>query len=97
MTLLVQAYSVNQARKLVAKALIEYTGNSKTERRHLAQQDIAILAGINWDMVHASLKSLQNEGAIKIERHRIIINRDLLQKVAVVSGHNKATHSEMAL
>ena len=63
----------------------------------MAQQDIAILADTNWEMVHASLKSLQNEGAIKVERHRIIINRDLLQKVAGVSGQCKAVHSEMAL
>jgi len=96
MTLLVQADSVTQSRKLVAKALIKYTVDNKTGRRHLAQQDIAMLAGTNWDMVHASLKSLQNEGAIKIERHRIIINKDLLQKAAGISGYSKAAHSEMA-
>jgi hypothetical protein len=33
-----------------------------------------------------SLRSLQDEGAIRIERHRIIINKELLQKVAEVAG-----------
>lgn len=87
MILLVQDHSLTQARKLVAKVLIEYTEDNKTERRHLSQQDIAILAGTSWEMVHASLKSLQNEGAIRVERHRIIINRDLLQKVTGALRH----------
>jgi len=31
-----------------------------------------------------SLKSLQDEGVIRIERHRIVLNKELLQKVAGV-------------
>jgi hypothetical protein len=45
-----------------------------------------MLAGISWDMVHASLLSLQNEGAVRIERHRMVVNRDFLQNVIGVSG-----------
>ena len=86
MTLSVQDRSLVQARKLLAKVLFEYTLDNKTEGRHLSQQNLAMLAGISWDMVHASLLSLQNEGAVRIERHRMVVNRDFLQNVIGVSG-----------
>ena len=86
MTLSVQDRSLIQARKLLAKVLFEYTLDNKTEGRHLSQQNLAMLAGISWDMVHASLLSLQNEGAVRIERHRMVVNRDFLQNVIGVSG-----------
>jgi hypothetical protein len=85
-TLLAQDRSLIQARKLVAKVLFEYTKNNETKRRHLSQQNVAISAGISWEMVHASLLSLQNEGAIRIERHRMVVNRDFLQNVIGVAG-----------
>ena len=62
--------------------LLEYTGDGKTQRRQLAQRDMAIRGGIDWQKVHESLKSLQFEGAIRVERARIVINKELLQKVA---------------
>lgn len=88
MTLLMQDRSFIQARKLVATVLFEYTMDNKTEGRHLSQQNLAMLAGISWEMVHASLLSLQNEGAIRIERHRMVVNRDFLQNVIGVSGNH---------
>ena len=86
MTVLVQDHSLIQARKLIATVLFEYTMDNRTERRHLSQQNLAMLAGISWEMVHASLLSLQNEGAVRIERHRMVVNRDFLQNVIGVSG-----------
>jgi len=35
-------------------------------------------------MVHLSLKSMQEEGAIKLDGHRLIINKERLQKVAAI-------------
>jgi hypothetical protein len=67
---------------LVARVLLEHAGDGTTERRWLTQRDIATITDTSWEMVHLSLKSLQDEGAIRIERHRLIINRDSLQKVA---------------
>ena len=81
MILLEPDYALIQTKGLVAKVLLEHTGENVTERHKLAQRDIAALTGSDWEMVHTSLKSLQDEGAIRIERHRIIINRELLQKV----------------
>jgi len=48
----------------------------------VVQRDIAATVGADWGLVHMSLKSMQEEGAIKIDRHRLIINKALLQKVA---------------
>lgn len=85
-TLLAQNRSFCHVRGLVAKVLFEYTGDSTTERRQLRQRDIAIVAGTDRETVHASLKSLQEEGAIRIDRHLIIISKESLQKVAGVAG-----------
>ncbi len=38
-------------------------------------------SGTDWDTVHLTLQSMQDEGAIRIEGHRLIINKGLLQKV----------------
>jgi hypothetical protein len=81
MTLPVQHYSPVHARGLVARILLDNIGDNTAERHRLTQRDIAILAGIDWEAVHNSFKSLQDEGAIRIERHHMIINKALLQKV----------------
>jgi DNA-binding MarR family transcriptional regulator len=83
--LLAQDRSFSHVRGLVAKVLLEYAADSTTERRQLTQRDIAALVGTDWETVHASLKSLQEEGKIRIERHRITINKELLQKAAGVA------------
>lgn len=77
-----QDQSFVHVRVLVAGVLLDYAGDGASEQRRLAQRDIAAITGASWEMVHASLESLQNEGAIRIERHRLIINKELLQKIA---------------
>lgn len=86
MTLPAQDRSFCHVRGLVAKVLLEHAGDSTPERRQLTQRDIAILVGTDWETVHASLKSLQEEGAIRIERQRIIVKKELLQKAAGAAG-----------
>jgi len=66
----------------VARVLLEYANDGASGRPRVAQRDIAATAGTDWGMVHMSLKSMQDEGAIKIDRSRLIINKELLQKVA---------------
>jgi hypothetical protein len=80
--LLSQDQSFDYVRGLVAVVLLEHAGNGTTERCWLTQRDIATITGTSWEMVHVSLESLQNEGAIRIERHCLIINIELLQKIA---------------
>jgi CRP-like cAMP-binding protein len=83
--LLVQDQSLSHVRGLVAQILLEYARDRTTERHQLTQRDIAVLLGTDWETVHSSLKSLHEEGTIRIERHRIIINKELLQKEAGVA------------
>jgi DNA-binding GntR family transcriptional regulator len=81
--LILRDQSFDYVRGLVAGVLLERAEDEASERHQLTQRDIANITGTSWEMVHVSLKSLQNEGAIRIERHRLIINRELLQKIAV--------------
>jgi CRP-like cAMP-binding protein len=80
--LLSKDQSLGYVRELVAGVLLEHAGEEASERHQLTQRDIANITGTSWEMVHVSLESLQNEGAIRIERHRLIINIELLQKIA---------------
>lgn len=84
MTSTAQEHSFIHVRGLVAKILLEHAGDGADGRRRVAQRDIAASLGTDWGMVNMSLKSMQDEGAIRIERHRLIINKELLQKVAGV-------------
>jgi CRP/FNR family transcriptional regulator len=90
MKLLAGERTFNHTRGMVAKVLLEHAGDSTTEPRRLAQRDMAELAGTDWGTVHMSLRSLQDEGAIRIERHRIIVNKELLQKMAGVTGRRQS-------
>jgi DNA-binding GntR family transcriptional regulator len=72
------------ATRMVARVLLDCASGSTTGRGRLAQRDMAALTGTDWGTVHMALKSLKDEGAIRIERHRIILNKESLQKVAGV-------------
>jgi DNA-binding GntR family transcriptional regulator len=66
-------------RSQVAKILLEHAGN---RNNRLTQRDIATKLGTGWDVVHLTLKSLYRDGIIKVERNRIIVNKELAQKAA---------------
>jgi len=72
--------SLVQTREQVVKILLEHSSKN-ANGRPLSQRNIADMAGMDWDTVHASLKSLQDEGAIRIERQRLVINIDLVKKI----------------
>jgi hypothetical protein len=80
--LLVQDQYFCHVKGLIAKVLLEHAGDGMTERCWLTQRDIAAITGTSWETVHMSLNYLQDEGAIKIERHRIIVKEELLRKMA---------------
>lgn len=82
MTLPVPDQTLGHVKKLVARVLLEHAGDSTPGRPQLTQRDIAALVGTDWERVHMSLKSLQDEGAIRIEHHRLIVKKELLQKIA---------------
>ena len=80
--------SLGRVKGMVARVLLEGAGDGTNGRGRLAQRDIAAITGTSWEMVHISLQSLQEDGAIRIERHRMIINKKLLEEAVDLAGCN---------
>ncbi len=66
----------------VAKILLEHAGDESGRGPRLTQQDMASLAGTAREVVGRSLKTLEEQGAIKLDRHRIVItDEEALQRI----------------
>jgi len=66
----------------VAKILLEHVGGEMGRGPRLTQQEMAAMAGTAREVVGRLLKALEEEGAIKLDRHRIIItDKEALQKI----------------
>ena len=66
----------------VAKVLLENAGNGATPGTRLTQQEMAAMVGSVREVVARSLKTLESEGAISMERHRIrITDRQALESM----------------
>ncbi len=71
---LVEDLSFRNVLGRVAKLLLEYAENGTgLERPHLTQQDMAAMIGTAREMVGRSLRALEEKGAIRIDRHRIVL------------------------
>jgi len=71
----------------VAKILFEHVGGEMGLGPRLTQQEMAAMAGTAREVVGRSLNALEEEGAIKVDRHRIIItDKEALQKIMEVSS-----------
>lgn len=57
----------------VAKILLEYAGSDQEDGPRLTQQEMAAMAGSAREVVGRSLKTLEEDGLIKLNRHRVII------------------------
>jgi CRP/FNR family transcriptional regulator len=69
----------------IAKVLLQYASGTETGQR-LTQQEMAAMAGTVREVVGRSLKVLEQEGAIKLDHHRIIIaDREALKKMVETS------------
>ncbi len=78
---LVEDLSFRQVIGRVARILLENAGDGAGHR--LTQQDMAAIAGTAREVVGRSLKTLEEQGAIRLERHRIVIsNRRYLEDMA---------------
>ena len=70
----------------VAKILLDNAGDGAAPGPRLTQRDMAAMAGTAREVVSRSLKKLEEDGVIRIDRHRIIINnRDALNKMVAPS------------
>ena len=67
----------------VAKILDEHISDEMGRGPRLTQQEMAAMAGTAREVVGRSLKELEEVGAIKLDRHRIvIIDKESLQNIA---------------
>ncbi|MFC2059133.1 Crp/Fnr family transcriptional regulator [Chloroflexota bacterium] len=68
----------------VARILLEHAGDGTGSRPRLTQQDMAAMAGTAREMIGRSIKALEDEGIIRMDRHRIIITNE--KALSVMSG-----------
>ena len=57
----------------VAKILLEYAGADTNDGPRLTQQEMAAMAGSAREVVGRSLKALEEDGLIKLNRHKVTI------------------------
>ena len=83
---LVEDLSFRNVTSRVAKILLDYAGDGTGQRPRLTQQEMAAMAGTVREMVGRSIKVLEEDGSIRLERHRIIItDREALSEMAGVA------------
>jgi CRP/FNR family transcriptional regulator len=71
---LVEDLSFRTVLSRVAKLLLEYAENGRrAERPRLTQQEMAAMVGTARELVGRSLRALEEKGAIRIDRHRIVL------------------------
>ena len=79
---LVEDLSFRRVTGRVAKILLEYASDGTGPKHRLTQQDIAGMAGTVREVVGRALKALEEEGAIRLERHRVVISdREALRQL----------------
>lgn len=80
---LVEDLSFKHVISRVAKILLEYASDGTEPKSRLTQQEMAALAGTAREMVGRSLRSLEDEGAIRLDHHRIVItDKEALREMA---------------
>ncbi len=71
----------------VAKILLQYVGDGDGLRPRLTQHEMAAMAGTVREVVARTLRALEDEGAIKLQHHRIVItNKEALKEMVEASA-----------
>lgn len=84
---LVENLSFRHVTGRVAKILLEHVGDGTGRRPRLTHQEMAAMAGTAREMISRSLKILEEEGTIRLDRHRIVItDREALREIAGVAA-----------
>jgi CRP-like cAMP-binding protein len=87
---LVEDLSFRDVTSRVAKLLLGYAADhggdeEGTPRPRLTQQEMAAMVGTAREVVGRSLKTLEEEGAIRMDRHRIVVvNKKALEQMGGV-------------
>jgi CRP/FNR family transcriptional regulator, cyclic AMP receptor protein len=87
---LVEELSSTQVMGRLAKLLTgKYAGEEATVGLWLTQQDMASMIGTCREVVNRSLKILEEKGAIRLGRHRIVVlNKEILADMAKATVDN---------
>lgn len=81
--LLIEDLSFKNVTGRVAKILLQSIDPDQDGTHRLTQYEMAAMAGTAREVVGRSLKSLEDSGAISLERHKIIVkNKEYLSQVA---------------
>jgi len=84
-SLLVETLSFNQVIGRLAKVLLKYYGEKKLIGVKLTQQDLADMIGTSREMVNKSLKMMESNSAIRLQRNGIeILNKEALEGMTVI-------------
>jgi CRP/FNR family transcriptional regulator, cyclic AMP receptor protein len=84
---LVEDLSFRHVLGRVTKILLTHSGDGVGNTDHLTQQEMAAMAGTAREVVARSLKSLEEQGLIRLERHRIVIaDKKALEEIVEDSG-----------
>ena len=84
---LVEDLSFKHDTARVAKILLEHAGQATDAEPRLSQQDMAAMAGTAREMIGRALKALEEEKAIRLDHHRIVItNREALRGMVEASS-----------
>jgi CRP/FNR family transcriptional regulator len=84
---LVEDLSFRHVLGRVTKILLTHADDGIGTNDHLTQQEMAAMAGTAREVVARSLKSLEEQGYIRLERHRIVItNKQSLEEIVAESG-----------
>ena len=79
---LVEDLSFKNVTGRVAKILLHSVSDTSGDKPRLTQQEMASIAGTSREVVGRSLKALVEMGAIKFERHKLIIkDRERLERI----------------
>jgi CRP-like cAMP-binding protein len=79
---LVEDLSFKQVIGRVAKILLEQVGDGKRPGPRLTQQEMAGMAGTAREVVGRSLKALEEQGLVRVDRHRIVItDKEALKEI----------------
>ncbi|MDY6893651.1 MAG: Crp/Fnr family transcriptional regulator [Chloroflexota bacterium] len=83
---LVEDLSFRHVINRVAKILLEHSTEESGIRPRLTQQEMAAMAGTAREMIGRSLKSLEDEGVVRLDRQRVVItDKEALKELAGVA------------
>ena len=73
-------------RRRVADLLLHFV-SGKGQQRHYSQSEMAMTLDTSWTLVNHSLISLKEDGAIRIDRPRMTINKNKLKRILISKGY----------